>query len=414
MAKLTIEFAPPVSLPRRFLLSAPWWGMLAGLLLLAGKGGMLQSRWHPYTVATTHAFTLGLLGNTMFGSVLQFLPAAAGVRLSGASLGRLLHALLNVGLLLLVVGLCGPVRTLLAPAVVLLLAAFALLAAMTLPGVLRACGQRVLRVGIGMAIAAALVAAVLGSLLALTLGGLMELPLATFVAAHAAWGVLGWMVLLLASVARIVLPMFQGTARPPTTAVAIWTIATLVALLAGSLLWLRFGHGLMLRATVAGASISFALAALWLQWRSPSRRNPVLRAFWRDGLLILLAASLALLCGDGLVAGVLAIGIALPQLAIGMQLQINAFLGWIDLSRCCSRRARLPSVQHLLPDTDQRRVLHAMRVSASLLLIAVLMPSSAILQRAAGLAMLVAYGVLWSAQRAAKRRGADFLQVVRA
>jgi hypothetical protein len=78
MAKIALDQMPSPALPRRFLLSAPLWGMVAGALLVSDGALTLQTRWAPATLALAlvHAFTLGVLGNAMFGSLLQF-PAAA-------------------------------------------------------------------------------------------------------------------------------------------------------------------------------------------------------------------------------------------------------------------------------------------------------------------------------------------------
>ncbi|MEY2159991.1 hypothetical protein [Rhodanobacter sp. FW106-PBR-LB-2-11] len=142
MARLALDRAPAASLPRRFLLSAPPWGMLAGVLLLVDGDALLRTRWQPGTLALAHVFALGVLGNVMFGSVLQFLPAAAGVRVrGGARLGPPLHAAFNLGVLLLVAGLHQGWRGGLLGAGVLLPLAFATLAAMTLPGLVQAAGS---------------------------------------------------------------------------------------------------------------------------------------------------------------------------------------------------------------------------------------------------------------------------------
>src|SRR6185312_17183962 len=106
MTKLRLDRAPAAPLPLRFLLTVPLWGVLAGVLLIVDGDVALRTRWQPATLALVHVFTLGVLGNVMFGSVLQFLPAAAGVRVrGGVRLGRLLHAVFNLGVLLLVAGL---------------------------------------------------------------------------------------------------------------------------------------------------------------------------------------------------------------------------------------------------------------------------------------------------------------------
>lgn len=412
MTRLAIEAAPAVDVPRRFLLSAPVWGVIAGALLAIGGAALLRSRWHPGTLALTHAFTLGVLGNLMFGSLLQFLPAAAGARLLGVPRGGfLLHGALNLGVVLLVLGLWAMRPVLLCAAGGVLAAAFVGLALMTLPGLATAIGQRLLRAGLGAALGAALVTAALGTLLAFGLGGRGVMPLPARVDVHAAWGVLGWTVLLLAVVARVVMPMFQGTAAPSAPAHAVWVAALLVTLVAGSVRRLGADEAMLLRFGVAAAVLSFALPALWRQWRTPRPRNPGLRAFWHAGLLALAGAAITLGRGDGLLAGVLGIGVALPLLAVGMQLEIVAFLGWIELHRRCGRGVHLPGVQLLLPEADKRRVLCGLLVAALLSLAAAGWPVDA-LARAAGAATMLAYAFSWWVLRGVRRRGARFADTI--
>jgi len=411
MVKLSIEESPAGSLPRRFLLSAPLWGMFAGALLMVGGEPLLETRWQPGTVALVHAFTLGVLGNTMFGSVLQFLPAAAGVRVRGGTgLGYALHALFNVGTILLLAGLLTGWRTGITFAGVLLPAAFFLLGAMTLPGVLATRGQRLLRTGIGLALLSAMIAALLGGCLVLLLNGRLSIPLLPLVDVHAGWGTLGWLVLLLASVARVVMPMFQGTSMMPTAAQATWTAALVLALCTGTWRALAYDDVSWLKLASALIVSVFAGAALWLQWRSPRSRNGALLRSWRFGLIVLLLAALALPFGirNGLLAGALGLGVALPLLANGMSLEIVAFLGWIELHRRLGRGVQLPGVQRLLPETDKTRVLLAQIPLALLLPAAVLWPS-AWLARLTGLAMLAAWFGVWLALTGVRRRSQRFV-----
>lgn len=62
MTRLALDQAPAPSLPRRFLLSMPVWGMVAGALLWIDGASALHSRWEPSTLALVHAFVLGVLG----------------------------------------------------------------------------------------------------------------------------------------------------------------------------------------------------------------------------------------------------------------------------------------------------------------------------------------------------------------
>lgn len=391
-------------------MTAPWWGMVAGSLLLADGGLALGSRWSPSTLALVHAFTLGLLGNVMFGSLLQFLPAAAGVRIPyGHRATYLLHGLLNLGAGLLLLGLRFGFKPMLASAGVALGAAFVLLAWMVLPGLVRATGQRLLHTGIGFAVTAALVTAALGiSLLGSTVG-YRGLPRLSWVDVHASWGVLGWVLGLLSSVAAVTMPMFQGTPTPSVRFQSRWLLALALVLLAGSVQRAATGSADLLQWGSAGCVVVWSLVLLNLQLRAVYLRNRPLTWLWRSGLLALLAAALVLASGGArMLAGTLAIAIGLPLMVVGMQLEIVAFLGWIDLHRRCGRGVRVPGVQALLPGADKQQVLAWLLAAAMALLAAVQWPGD-LLARMAGALVAAAYLVLWLKLRGVSRRGREFV-----
>ena len=410
MTKLRLDQAPVASLPRRFLLTVPLWGMLAGALLMVDGDSALRTRWDPATLALVHMFTLGVLGNAMFGSILQFLPAAAGVTLRGVRWGSWLHGLFNLGVLLLIAGMHQRRPFALISAAALLPLAFIMLALMVVPGLVTAVGQRLLRAGFGVALAFALATAVLGGLLALVLGGRLGVPLAALGDVHASWGVLGWLVVLMASVARVVMPMFQGTGTVPEPAQAIWLVGVAALLVVGA--WLRM-HGVAkgLTGVVVVAVLLFAGAALWLQWRASRLRGGPLVNSWRRGLIALAVAALTLpLLPGGMFAGALGLGVALPLLVTAMMLEIVPFIGWIELHRHCGRGVQVPGVQRLLPDRDKHRVLLG-QLSLLLLPLAVIWPS-AWLARAAGLALLLAWAWVGWTLLGVRRRAHHFLQAL--
>ncbi len=408
MTKLRLEQAPVASLPRRFLLTMPSWGVLAGVLLAIDGDAALVSRWNPATLALVHVFALGVLGNAMFGSVLQFLPAAGGVQLrGGARLGHALHVVFNLGVTLLVAGLHQGWPIALLAAAALLPLAFATLAAMVVPGLVGAVGQRLLRAGFGVAIAFALATAVLGATLVLGLDGRLDLPAAALTDVHASWGVLGWVVVLMASVARVVMPMFQGTGTVPAPAQAMWLVSVVLLLFAA---WLRPGAGGPWLAVVVGAHVLlFAGAALWLQWRAVRLRRAPLSNSWRAGLVMLaLAAPVLPVLPGGMLAGTLGLVMALPLLVVGMAMEIVPFIGWIELHRRCGRGIQVPGVQRLLPDADKRRVLLA-QLSLLLLPAAVLWPGLG-LSHAAGVALLLVWALVGWTLLGVRRRATHFLQ----
>ncbi len=408
MTRLAIDQSPPATLPLRFLLLAPWWAMLAGLLLAIETPGALRSRWDPATLALVHLITLGVFGNIMFGSVLQFLPAAAGVRMRGRSFGSLLPVLLNGGALALVAGLYTGWREALAASALLLPMAFGLLAAMTLPGLVAAAGQRLLRAGFTVAIGLALLTSLVGATLALAVAGRLALRLPAWVDIHASWGVLGWVVVLLATVARVVMPMFQGTASVPAAGQAAWLVSVVSGLCAGS-------AGCWPRARQPGWARSWPCTCWSSRWRRLAAM--ACAAATPASAVVELARRTGDACGGragaapgtcGVLAGVLGLALALPWLMIGMLLEIVPFIGWIALHRHCGRGRQLPGVQRLLPDADKWRVLIAQLPAAGLLVGATLWPGPWLV-RVAGAAWASAWLVLWLALRGVRRRADRFV-----
>ena len=66
---LSLDQAPSEDIPLRFFISAPIFGILAGLMVLL-KGNLLFSNtWMPEMVALTHLLTLGWMGSVMFGAL---------------------------------------------------------------------------------------------------------------------------------------------------------------------------------------------------------------------------------------------------------------------------------------------------------------------------------------------------------
>lgn len=411
MARLALDQAPIVSLPRRFLCSMPIWGVLAGLLLVIDGDGLLRSRWHPGTLALVHTITLGVLGNAMFGSLLQFLPAAAGVPLRGGRLGTWVHVALNAGTLLLVGGFYLASPLLLTLAGLLLPLAFLVLVSIILLAVCRAAGQRLLRAGVGASLVFGLTTALLGGALALCGGGRLSLIMPPWVDVHASLGVLGWVVLLLASVGRVVMPMFQGTGVPPVKWHAAW-LGSLVMLLPVVAAWRLTGVGeTVLPATLACFGLSFALTVAWLQKRTTKARRGPLWWSWRVGAfsLVVSVAALSWQSRAPLIAAALALGLALPLLVVGMALEIVAFLGWIELHRRVGRGVQLPGVQRLMPARERGAAVIALAVAGAAAVLATMHPA-AWLARMAGLLQCAAWVGVAAAFLGTRRRVQRFLR----
>ncbi|WP_284449327.1 hypothetical protein [Pseudoxanthomonas mexicana] len=391
MSGLAFASAPRPSLPMRFLVAALAWGAVAGLWLAWQGEIALLSRWTPATLVLVHVFALGLLGNAMLGSLVQFLPVAAGSPLPGTRVVPWLHAAFNAGLALLLATLAASSHALALPAGGLLGGSLAIFALLALVAVIRGKGARVVREGIGLALLALIATAALGLLLLAARTGWRGPAAAGMVDVHAAFGVIGWVLGLLAAVGGVTLPMLQGTRTLPVPALRTWQIASMLTLgiSVATLADVVPGSAWRLAAWPLAA---FALTVYVLQARAPHRRNPVLRRFWEAGCACLFAASLLALRPDVPLVplGVLVLGVGLPLLVVGMALEITAFLTWIALRQRVPRGVRVPGVGSLFEEADRRRafVLHA--VAGAWLVAAAFAPA---LARSAGLAIALAYAV---------------------
>ena len=224
---------------------------------------------------------------------------------------------------------------------------------------------------------------------------------------HAAWGLLGWGVGLAASVGTVVLPMFQGARPVPAGALYSGLAGVALVLGAGTVEALTIGSTHVLAWGGANCVGALGVAGLWLQWRGRQVRNAWLVRAWRAGLSTLVAGSVALaMGGQPIWVGVLLLAIGFPWLVAGMQLEIVAFLGWIDLHRRCGRGVRLPAVQVLMPEADKGSVFVAFAMAALALLIAAAWPPAA---RVAGVALLASQALLGWRLHGVGRRVRAFL-----
>lgn len=401
MTRLAIAAGPPVALPLAFLGAVPAWGLAAGLLLAVDGPAALASRWGPSTLALVHATTLGVLGNAMAGALLQFLPAAAATRVRGSTrAGVAVFLALQGGTLALVAGFRGMAPAWLTAGALLAAAAFALLGACVLPGLLA--GREALHRGIALAVVALLAATTLGAAMALALAGHVPGPAPRpWADVHALWALLGGVLVLLAAVGQVVLPMFQGVAARPEAGLRRWRMAV-VALLPGAAVALVLGQERVVALAAAACGAAWALSLLARQARAGRRRAGALRLAWAGGALATLAACVALAAGaPAPLTGALVLALALPLPVLAMLLEIVAFLAWIDLQRRAPRGRRVPAVQVLLPPGRRALALAMLALAGVAVVLATREPA---LASAAGLLLATAHAALLAALLTTARR----------
>jgi hypothetical protein len=415
-ALLSFENAPPFAAPLRFFLTGPLFAGLAGVLLLVEGGELFASRWLPATLAATHLLTVGFMLQVMLGALIQILPVVAGANLARPRrVAGWVHAGLTIGTVVLVGGFLFGV-----PA---WLSAGALLLAASLFYFLLVTGRALFAVpstsptirGLKLALGGLFAVVALGTLMALGVAHGWSLPLAELTDLHAGWGLGGWVGVLLAALAYVVVPMFQLTPGYPARP-GWWFPVLIVAIL---LAWsgaVFFDLPWLVRVCQAGLALA-GLAFAGLTWRLQGQRRRA-RAdatyrYWQLGLAASLAALLMLLAaasspalaelpGWPLFFGILLIVGGFQSFIIGMLYKIVPFLAWLHLQNQGQAKIPAPNMGRILADADMQRQLQAHALALAMLLGAVFSPEW--LARPAGLLGVLANGGLAFNLLAALRR----------
>lgn len=397
---LSFEQAPPISVPYRFFLTAPWFGVAAGLLLAWLGPAALESRWAPGALALTHLLTVGFLLQAMCGGLLQFVPVATGGNVwQPRRLAAWVHPLVTVAALCLAAGFVWSQPPLFQVAVPLFgvgVGGFIVVVTLSLLGT-AAHGMtiQVMRVALfGLA-----VTLVLGVALASALGWQADFqagwPLAAISDVHAAWGLGVWALLLVIGVSYLAVPMFQLTPSYPVWLTRLVPFGILLAIAVSSLQLLLddLSFRPWLSAALLAAILLAALYAggtLWLQARRRRRLTDVTLVYWRGAMLALLglvASWIAMEIFPGLGEhprapvwlGVLALPGVFVSVVSGMLYKIVPFLNWLHLQSLGRLKVLPPNIKQMLPEKNMRRQLALHFISLGLLLGAVLWPPLATL-----------------------------------
>ncbi|MCG5513524.1 hypothetical protein [Ectothiorhodospira shaposhnikovii] len=372
LSRLSLDRTPPLWVPLQFMAVAPLFGVLfAGVMILLGPQ-VLVSRWMPGMIGAAHLLVLGYVAIVMFGAMQQMLPVVAGSPVPrGAITSRLSFMLLTLGTPLLGIGLVLHRPFWIAVGGVLVLGSLGLFTLTALIALARSQARGPTTQAMTLAVIALLVTAALGGWLA---GGHLGLgwPLPRHMTdLHLAWGLLGWVALLVAGAAYQVVPMFQMTPEYPAlparlhaplvfAILAVLTLTVLLPVPAAAAKVINMTGSGMLAALMAG----FAGITLWLQSRRRRRNADVTVRFWHIGMVSLLAAVLVwvviqLLPGRGLwgiwalvLAWLFVAGFAVSVIN-GMLYKIVPFLVWLHLNQTRMRSSnfamRVPNMHEVIP-----------------------------------------------------------------
>lgn len=359
LAGLAPDRAPPVEAPLVLFYLMPVFLGLAGLVLAWQGGQVMASRWSPAALAVTHLVVLGTLAPVMCGALLQISPVLLGAPYAGVRLvARLTAAGLGLGSLLVGGGFLLTRPGLLLTGGGVVAAAVTVFLAASFRALAAAAGRRETLWAVRLALSALAVTVTLGLTLALVRHGWLELPgHLTWVQTHVAWGLAGWVGLLLAGVGMEVIPFFYlSPAFDPRLRRALPFAVFALLLMITALGALANPSWPALQGLIAAlflAHLLYNAAALHLEQRRQRPRRDASLWLWQASHAGVFAGFFAwLVDAPPSLVGTLLLGGAL-SFVIGSLLKIVPFLSWLDLQqrRAASRHpdVSLPRLHTLLP-----------------------------------------------------------------
>ena len=409
MPGLTLDSLPPVHIPMRFFLTAPWFGMLAAMVVVFSGPGLWTSQWNPALIGLTHLITLGFVTMIMLGALFQLLPVLSGEHIPGGSLLAFsVHLLMVAGVLCLSAGFVFREYPLSGVAAVILV--------MALAGFSVAIGSKLISHIAGgdsiramrLAIAALLVTLGLGCYRALAYLYPLVFTL-NLTMLHISWALLGWVMILVMGISFQVIPMFQVTPDYPPGLTRV--IPPLI--FTGLLLLLVVQEPVAVAGLVMVMGVAVQIYAGFslrlLQHRKRRLRDVSVR-FWQLGLWCLILAVLlfwlvfllpgvagpAMTSARGfLLVGVLIIPGFACSVIMGMLQKIVPFLAFLHLQRHCSANIRairsLPNMHDFISTARSLWLLRIHAVAVVTMLGAVIYGPLTVV---AGLALLLDFGWL--------------------
>jgi len=359
---LSVDQAPPISAPLRFFLTAPLFGVIAGILMLLSDTSSLTNRYSIDAIIITHAITIGIFSFVMFGALTQMLPVLTGTKIFKVKLvTSLAHIMIVIGLLSMIVGLKFTINELTTLSYLSLGGGFMLMI-LSIANSLRGVKNFTATVkGMTASLIFAFFITILGVMMLFEYAsGSVGERHYIYANIHSVWAIFGFCGLLIIGVAFQVLPMFY--VAPHFKRFCKKRVVVLISI--GLFIWLIFNslydeYSLYAKLWIATFFWAFA-TTVWLKFNK--RKRPVSDVtvwYWRAASIFLTLGSflwifdeffkheyivmVAILIGGGFTLSIM----------IGMLYKIVPFLVWFHLNSM--GYMTIPTINEMI-DKDLARI----------------------------------------------------------
>ncbi len=356
---LSLDQAPPISVPFRFFLAAPFFGMMGCVFFFFSGAESFHSRWGALVLSFTHLVGLGFLMSIVIGALFQILPVLVGSPVRQVKwVAQIIFWCQLVGTLSLSYALATSDWSWARYLVGFLIVGFFVFALASFDSLRRARAAHETVRGLKLAMAGLLMTMVLGLLLVLGHNGV---PLALFrpelTNFHLMQAWLSWFFILIVSVSYQIIPTFYVTQPFPKT-MRVYFLPSVFALVALNLFCSLYSAAFgpvclaLIRHLMALPVLVYGLVLLRLiHGRRRKAQDKSLR-FWITGVwLSFLALLVWFFFGQAEVTlGVLVFS-AIAAVVLGMLQKIVPFLVWFHLqakAQVAAKPVRVPNMSAIV------------------------------------------------------------------
>lgn len=349
---LSLDQAPPISVPFRFFLSAPLFGVLISLVIFFTPFSEISNQYSHFAIGLVHLFTLGILSMIIFGAMQQMMPVLAGAIIKKPRLfANVVHASLVLGTLFLSFSFILEIKILLHIAVLFLAIAFLTFFIMSIKLLFKVKYLTTTVKAMRLFSLAGIITLFLGLYLAISHMTLeFNAQYYSFVFLHILFGLFGFALLLIMGVSFQVIPMFYVAPDFPKFIQNKLPLIIFILLFISALFFFFDINILILKLIFSSLIISFCFYGLK---SLNNRKRPVFDAtlwYWKFSL-VCLAISLIIWLVEFDTNYILAIVFAfgfLYSLLQGMVYKIIPFLSWFHLTS--KGYFKLPTIREFIDE----------------------------------------------------------------